>query len=128
MRNAYFIYRTLAKFVEAADAANGGREDPKIDQDFRSGVFLGNGMISLILSLLPATVLKMMSIFGVEGDREYALATLMKGGKWKAGVKEPGMPVESEGIRRQVCDMVLLTHHLVIASYLPYVSSPPFRD
>ena len=68
----------------------------------------------------------------------------MKGGKWKYGVKEPGMPVEEEGIRRQgtyqvvmqifsirfmsyaelifaetVCDMVLLTHHLVIASYLP---------
>lgn len=101
MRNAYFIYRTLAKFVESADEANGGKEDSSIDQDFRSGVFLGNGLISLILSLLPATVLKMMSIFGVEGDREYALNTLMKGGKWKAGVKEPGMPVEMEGIRRQ---------------------------
>lgn len=43
----------------------------------------------------------------------------MKAGRWKAGVKEPGMPVEQEGIRRQVCDMALLTHHLVIASYLP---------
>jgi hypothetical protein len=79
-----------------------------------------------------------MKVFGFTGDREYALKTLMKGGKWTAGNPEPGMPVEKEGIRRQsqygslerfilgthpsmgtVCDMVLLTHHLVIASYLP---------
>lgn len=53
------------------------------------------------------------------GDQTYALNTLMKAGRWKTGVKEPGMPVEQEGIRRQVCDMALLTHHLVISSYLP---------
>jgi hypothetical protein len=62
MRNAYAIYRTLAKFVEMADKAHGGGEDPSIDQDFRSGVFLGNGLISLILSLLPSTVLKIMEV------------------------------------------------------------------
>lgn len=59
MRNAYSIYRTLAKYVEVADKEYGG-EDPAIDQDFRSGVYLGNGLISLILSLLPSAVLKIM--------------------------------------------------------------------
>lgn len=136
MRNAYAIYRTLAAYVDASDSSYGG-EDPSIDQDFRSGVFLGNGLISLILSLLPSAVLKIMTVFGFTGDREYALATLMKGGRWKAREAEPGMPPEEEGIRRPselrrsrlcnvadlglpiVCDMVLLMHHLVIANYLP---------
>ncbi|KAM0755093.1 hypothetical protein T439DRAFT_309959 [Meredithblackwellia eburnea MCA 4105] len=118
MRNAYSIYRVLAKYVETTDASYGG-EDPTLDQDFRSGVFLGNGLISVILSLLPSTVLKIMEVFGFTGDCKYGLDTLMKGGKWTAGRKEPGMEVEREGIRRQVCDMVLLVHHLVTASYLP---------
>jgi len=43
----------------------------------------------------------------------------MQAGKWKKGVREPGMDPAKEGIRRQVCDMTLLMHHLVIASYLP---------
>ncbi|BGP48328.1 hypothetical protein JCM10450v2_004200 [Rhodotorula kratochvilovae] len=121
MRNAYAIYRTLAKYVETTDQeySGPGEEDPAIDQDFRSGVRLGNGMISLILSLLPSAVLKIMEVFGFTGDRDWALSTLMKAGGWKAGVKEPSMDPEKEGIRRPICDMVLLMHHLVIANYLP---------
>ncbi|KAK4049606.1 hypothetical protein OIO90_005365 [Microbotryomycetes sp. JL221] len=118
MRNAYAIYRTLASFVEAADQDYGG-EDPAIDNDFRSGVFLGNGMISLILSLLPSAVLKIMTVFGFTGDREYALKTLMRAGLWKARDPEPGMDPKKEGIRRPICDMTLLMHHLVVANYLP---------
>lgn len=145
MRNAYAIYRTLAKYVETSDQEyqGPGEEDPAIDQDFRSGVHLGNGMISLILSLLPSAVLKIMEVFGFTGDRDWALATLMKAGGWKARVEEPSMDPEKEGIRRpsallavcslpravltssplSVCDMVLLMHHLVIANYLPCVRS-----
>ncbi|BGP28476.1 hypothetical protein JCM10296v2_000211 [Rhodotorula toruloides] len=121
MRNAYAIYRTLAKYVELVDSEyhGQGEEDPAVDQDFRSGVRLGNGMISLILSLLPSAVLKIMEVFGFTGDRDWALATLMKAGGWKARTAEPGMDPEKEGIRRPICDMVLLMHHLVIANYLP---------
>ena len=124
MRNAYAIYRTLANFVEAADASyfGEGTEDPSIDEDFRSGVRLGNGMISLILSLLPATVLKIMSVFGFSGDREWALSTLMAAGGWQAGEKEPKKDPAKEGIRKPICDMVLLMHHLVISNFLPSVS------
>ncbi|KDE04974.1 hypothetical protein MVLG_04622 [Microbotryum lychnidis-dioicae p1A1 Lamole] len=118
MRNAYAIYRTLAAYVEAMDQSAGGHDD-SIDEDFRSGVYLGNGLISLILSLLPSAVLKIMTVFGFTGDREYALKTLMLGGRWKPRTAEPGMPPEQEGIRRPICDMVLLMHHLVIANYLP---------
>ncbi|GAA5855097.1 hypothetical protein JCM8547_002378 [Rhodosporidiobolus lusitaniae] len=118
MRSAYAIYRTLAKFVEQADEASGGF-DSSIDQDFRSGVLLGNGMISLILSLLPSSVLTVMSVFGFTGDRDQALSTLMKAGGWKTGVAEPSVDPAEEGLRRSVCDMVLLMFHLVISSYIP---------
>lgn len=73
MRNAYATYRTLAAFVEDSDldyvsthsrVAGAKAEDPNIDNNFRSGVFLGNGMISLILSMLPGSVLKLMTVFG----------------------------------------------------------------
>ncbi|KAG0662948.1 hypothetical protein C6P46_003036 [Rhodotorula mucilaginosa] len=118
MRAAHATYRTLAHYVEAADAAYGG-EDPTIDQDFRSGVNLGNGMISLILSLLPSTVLKIVEVFGFSGDREAALRMLMKPGGWKAGAETPAITEAEQGIRRPIADLVLLMYHLVIANYLP---------
>jgi hypothetical protein len=119
MRNAYAIYRTLAKFVEEADAAQDGR-DTAIDEDFRSGVLLGNGLISLstlapacrrhvhiayrspssVLSLLPSTVIKLMDVFGFNGDRDLGLSMLMRAGGWKDGVKEPSVEPEHEGLRR----------------------------
>lgn len=101
MRNAYSIFRTLNSFVERADVENGNVPDPTIDEDFRSGVYFGNGLISMILSILPSKLLKVMELFGFTGDARFALATLMKGGKWTPGVKEPAMDPAKEGIRRQ---------------------------
>lgn len=52
MRSAYGIYRTLQQYLEAS-----GGED-EMDEDFKSGVELGTGLSSLMLSLLPGKVLK----------------------------------------------------------------------
>lgn len=137
MRNAYSIFRALAKYVELADQAythqvtrnrayseastpsvssssasirtfkstkSGPKviiQDPTIDEDFRSGTYFGNGLISMILSLLPSSLLKIMEVFGFTGDIVYALETLMKGGGWIQGVKQPTMDPAKEGIRRQ---------------------------
>lgn len=101
MRNAYSIFRTLHAFVERSDLENNNVPDPTIDEDFRSGVFFGNGLISMILSILPNKLLKVMEVFGFTGDSSFALETLMKGGRWTPGVKEPGMDPAKEGIRRQ---------------------------
>lgn len=61
LRSAMGIYRHLATFVEDADAAavarGEGPIDKSIDQDFRSGVLLGTGANSLVLSLLPSKVI-----------------------------------------------------------------------
>lgn len=117
MRNAYGIYRSLSKYVEHVDQKGGS----EIDQDFRSGVYLGNGLISMILGLLPGKVLKMMEVFGYTGDTEWALKTLSKAGEWSPNAKQqkPGVSVKEEGVRRQICDMALLMYHLVISTFIP---------
>ncbi|MCO5565320.1 hypothetical protein L7F22_018993 [Adiantum nelumboides] len=119
MRNAYGIYRSLSKYVEWADERASGARDQTIDEDFRSGVYLGNGLISMILGLLPGKVLKIMEVFGYTGDTKWALKTLARAGEWTQKSDKPGMPVENEGIRRQVCDMGILLYHLVISTFIP---------
>ncbi|CAO1617399.1 unnamed protein product [Parajaminaea phylloscopi] len=121
MRNAYGSYRSLAKYVETADAKAPGRHDKSIDEDFRSGVLLGNGLISLILGLLPGKILKVMDVFGYSGDTRAGLETLMKAGGWvqNASQKKPKVDIDNEGIRRPVCDMGILLFHLVISVFVP---------
>jgi hypothetical protein len=52
MRTAYGIYRGLQIYLE--NFAN----DPELDEHFKSGVQLGTGLSSLMLSLLPSKVMK----------------------------------------------------------------------
>lgn len=121
MRNAYGIYRSLGKYIEHADGKVPNRHDKGIDQDFRSGAMLGNGLISLILGLLPSKVLKIMDVFGYSGDTKEGLSTLMKAGGWSSESEKAKskMSQESEGIRRPVCDMGILLFHLVISVFIP---------
>lgn len=116
MRTAHGIYRTLQMYLEEADA-NGFDED--IDMDFRSGVLLGTGTSSLMLSLLPGKVLKIAEVFGYAGNREVALSTLMSAGGWSDESEQPAYNENNEGIRRPICDMILLTFHLVISVLMP---------
>ncbi|KAF5328920.1 hypothetical protein D9758_018312 [Tetrapyrgos nigripes] len=86
MRTTITIYRTLYKYINTMDAeslARGGpAEDPSIDVHFRSGVYLGAGMSTLILSLLPQKLLTIVELFGYKGDRKEALALLCRAGGW----------------------------------------------
>lgn len=101
---------TAAKFIETADAADPTGLDASIDENIRSGVELGAGLISLILSLLPGSVLKIVEVFGFTGDREYALRTLMKPGGWVTGVEEPTTDPDKEGLRSPIADLILLMY------------------
>lgn len=56
-RAAYATYRILGKFVQVADELNGGKEDPSIDQHLRSGIHLGNGLISKLKHLSAVIIL-----------------------------------------------------------------------
>ncbi|SOV04327.1 uncharacterized protein UDID_02344 [Ustilago sp. UG-2017a] len=116
MRNAYGIYRSLQKYVDWAEG-----KGEKLDEDFKSGVYLGNGLISMILGLVPGKVLKIMEVFGYTGDTAWAMKTLSKAGQWSDDPRQtkPGMAIKEEGVRRQICDMSMLAYHLVISTFIP---------
>ncbi|KAL7422267.1 hypothetical protein Q5752_002913 [Cryptotrichosporon argae] len=116
MRTAHGIYRTLGQYLDEADKHG---YDDDIDMDFRSGVLLGTGTSSLQLSLLPAKVLKIAEVFGYVGDRDYALKTLMSAGGWVPGKSEPNYDENNEGLRRPICDLILLVFHLLISVLMP---------
>ena len=59
MRAAHATYRSLYQWVNQMESV--GKHD-KIDDDLRSGIFMGNGMISLMLSLLPSKALVSSSL------------------------------------------------------------------
>ncbi|WFD31104.1 hypothetical protein MSPP1_002137 [Malassezia sp. CBS 17886] len=125
LRTAYTIMRDLLRMVERADSQieeaniNGRSSGKTVDQDLRSGVFLGNGLCSLILSLLPKRLLRVMEGFGLIGDRRYALELFARAGGWSKSKRLPAISAENEGVRRPLCDMAILVYHLVIASALP---------
>ncbi len=116
MRAAHGIYQQLSAYLLEAQADG---TDSDLDEHFKSGVELGTGLSSLMLSLLPGKVLRVAELFGYAGNRKVALATLMAAGGWKSDQEEPTIGVGQDGVRRPVCDMALLTFHLVISVLMP---------
>ena len=122
LRTAYGNYHSLLKFVEWEEAHGQGTSGAThSDNDFRSGVFLGTGCISLILGLLPSKVLKIMELFGYGGDVHVGLKLLARTGQWSEDPKQldPGETVETEGVRRVMNDMTMLMYHLVVSTFIP---------
>lgn len=123
MRACVQIYRLLERYLNAMDAesieAGTGPQHPDIDQDFRSGVFLGMGVTNILLSLLPSRLSTIMEVFGYKGNRRQGLEILAKAGGWTNDLSnpEPEISIEQEGIRRPICDMALLIFHLVLSSF-----------
>jgi Protein of unknown function (DUF3808) len=138
MRTTIGVYKSLLKFLDTADAeaeARGeGPQDQSIDPHFRSGVCLGNGVLNLILSLMPGKLQTLAELFGYKGDRQLALRFLSLPGGWTKDSEEPSVAIrtsitllcshlfthispEDEGVRRSICDMMLLIFHLVLSSF-----------
>uniref|UniRef100_A0A1A9WYA6 Tetratricopeptide repeat protein 39B n=1 Tax=Glossina brevipalpis TaxID=37001 RepID=A0A1A9WYA6_9MUSC len=74
---------------------------------FESGVRMGMGTFNLMISLLPASVIKVLQFIGFSGDREAGLEDLQRGYK-------------SPGLRQILCAVVLLGYHLIVCSILDY--------
>ncbi|KIM74729.1 hypothetical protein PILCRDRAFT_827932 [Piloderma croceum F 1598] len=121
MRTTIGVYKSLLKFLDTADAeaeARGeGMQDQSIDPHFRSGVYLGNGVLNLILSLMPGKLQTLAELFGYKGDRQLALRFLSLPGGWTKDSVEPSVAIQDEGVRRSICDMMLLIFHLVLSSF-----------
>ncbi|KAE8250525.1 hypothetical protein A4X13_0g4653 [Tilletia indica] len=130
LRNGYFLHREMLKFVEWLDAEqeqatvlastkSNNRPLRVIDQDFRSGVYLGNGLSTLVLSFLPNGILKVIEKFGFVGDRKMALDLFQRAGGWSKQKPLPTISTDEEGVRRPLCDIAIMCYHLIFSSYVP---------
>lgn len=149
LRNVYGMYRSLARYLDWLDdpqqVQTGCRTAHAADEDFRSGVYLGNGTISLVFGLLPGAVLTIAQVFGCTGDCSEGLRMLARAGRWAPPSPPPSvvdgsrrhasdatttatlatpsaqsdLPPREGGLRRVMCDMVLLSYHLILSTFLP---------
>ncbi|KAH7333541.1 hypothetical protein B0J17DRAFT_578783 [Rhizoctonia solani] len=128
IRSVVAIYRTLNSFIEEFDEQAASKKSKfevrEIDADFRSGVYLGMGMCLLVFSLIPSRVVVFADLLGYKGDRIEALKLLRKAGGWgfaDGGVdrnqRTPSVTKEGGGVRRPLCDLVLVVFHLVMSGF-----------
>ncbi|KAL6427087.1 hypothetical protein ACFW04_009332 [Cataglyphis niger] len=75
---------------------------------FESGVRMGIGAFNLMISLLPARVIKLLEFIGFSGDKAYGLTEL------KAGYNE------RRGLRQILCVMTLLSYNLIVTFVLSH--------
>ncbi|GAB1864826.1 Tetratricopeptide repeat protein 39B [Camponotus japonicus] len=75
---------------------------------FESGVRMGIGTFNLMISLLPARIIKLLEFIGFSGDKVYGLAEL------KAGYNE------KRGLRQILCVMTLLSYNLIVTFVLSH--------
>lgn len=75
---------------------------------FESGVRTGIGAFNLMISLMPAKIIRLLEFIGFSGDKDYGLAEL------EAGYKERA------GLRHVLCVMILLSYNLVVTFVLSH--------
>lgn len=97
MRTTIGVYKSLLKYIEIVDAeavARGeGPNDKSVDAHFRSGVYLGNGMLNLVLSLMPGKLQTLVELLGYKGDRHVALELLALSGGWSVESAGPAVSI-----------------------------------
>lgn len=113
IRSSYNTYMTLQKYLDFIHKGGEG----EADSDFVSGVYLGVGCFSLILSMLPASVIKVAEFIGFTSDRAHGLHVLELVGGWRDS--DTHDDEEHSGLRRPLCDMVLVVYHVILSKMIP---------
>lgn len=108
IRSSYNTYMILQKYIDYMI-----KEGQEVDCDFTSGVYFGVGCFNLILSMLPASVMKVAEFIGFTSDRARGLEVLESVGGWN------DTNADNEGLRRPLCDMVLIVYHVILSKLIP---------
>lgn len=119
IRSSYSVYMTLEKYVNQVNENE--KTSDTLDNDFTSGVALGVGCFSLILSMLPASVVKVAELIGFTSDRTHGLKVLESVGGWDKH-HDGSIPQEKDintGLRSQLCNMVLIVYHVILSKMIP---------
>ncbi|KAL9538541.1 hypothetical protein MBANPS3_010853 [Mucor bainieri] len=128
IRSSYSAYTTLEKYVNYVNETEKTSATTTLDNDFTSGVALGVGCFSLILSMLPASVAKVAELIGFTCDRAHGLKVLESVGGWDKH-HDGSIPEETDvhtGLRSQMCNMILIVYHIILSTMiqLPDVDRP----
>ncbi|KAJ2765550.1 hypothetical protein IWQ56_004053, partial [Coemansia nantahalensis] len=132
VRSAYATYRGCNAYIQDA-LANGGQ----VDDHFVSGTYLGMGVFNLVLSMLPAKLLRFVELVGFSADRRLGLELLAIAAGWRtdpltADLLGPPPPSTAQihpcgyGLRSEFCALVLLSYHVVLCNdlFLGYPNLP----
>uniref|UniRef100_A0A8C2AMD1 Tetratricopeptide repeat protein 39B n=1 Tax=Cyprinus carpio TaxID=7962 RepID=A0A8C2AMD1_CYPCA len=98
IRTSYQIYKDCQSLSKMSQGVGG---DSEAFRQFEGGVKLGIGSFNLMLSLLPARILRLLEFIGFSGNREFGLSQLQEG----AG---------SHSLRSILCVLTLLFYHTYI--------------
>lgn len=103
MRSSYNSYKQLMALIESTAAA--ASTSAAHQADMKSGVYLGIGGFNIILSLLPARVLRLVEFLGFSSSRSLGLQVLEEGGS-------------QGGLRSILNDLIFMGFYLVVAGFL----------
>ncbi|GAA6065798.1 tetratricopeptide repeat protein 39B isoform X1, partial [Tachysurus ichikawai] len=102
IRTSYQIYKDCQNVLSVCQGAD--RHIEAFTQ-FESGVKLGIGSFNLMLSLLPARILRLLEFIGFSGNREFGLAQLREG-------------AATYSLRSILCVLTLLLYHTYVCLIL----------
>ena len=138
IRQSFNIYKTCYKFLLNIFEKSGcqGLIDAGVDNHFVTSVYLGLGGFNLILSILPAKLLRLFEIIGFGGNRDFGLECLSLGAGWPIEHNQEPLsnwsklkakkavnffsdsfpPEEKPGTRRFICDLALSLYHVLLST------------
>ncbi|XP_030630393.1 tetratricopeptide repeat protein 39B [Chanos chanos] len=102
IRTSYQIYKECQHVLNMCQELG---VDSEAFRQFEGGVRLGIGSFNLMLSLLPARVLRLLEFIGFSGNREFGLSQLREG-------------AASQSLRAILCALTLLLYHTYVCLIL----------
>ncbi|XP_072512182.1 tetratricopeptide repeat protein 39B isoform X3 [Notamacropus eugenii] len=102
IRTSYQIYKECYSVLQMTQ---GNKKQKETYYQFEGGVKLGIGAFNLMLSLLPARVLRLLEFIGFSGNRELGLLQLREG-------------ASGSSLRSTLCSLTLLLFHTYVSLVL----------
>ncbi|KAJ1668608.1 hypothetical protein IW140_002640 [Coemansia sp. RSA 1813] len=132
VRSAYATYRNCYAFIQ--DAYTAGEA---LDDHFVSGTYFGMGVFNIVLSMLPAKLLRFIELVGFSADRALGIELLYIAAGWRSDpltaplMSPPPLAAASlhpcgYGLRSEFCSLVLQIYHVFLCNdlFLGYPNLP----
>ncbi|XP_066113380.1 tetratricopeptide repeat protein 39B isoform X1 [Saccopteryx bilineata] len=102
IRTSYQIYKECLSILHIIQK---NKVEQQFFSEFEGGVKLGIGAFNLMLSLLPARIIRLLEFIGFSGNRELGLLQLQEG-------------AEGKSMRSPLCCLTILSFHTYISLIL----------